>query len=243
MSKNKHTALKLWWTTQSARIDALSLRERVFLFLSVIACALALVDTVWLSPAKIEHKQLKQRLDKQNEQLQSLRISLMTSKPPVNPNIAPRDELAQAQAQLQALEADVQATSGTASGSTPLAQTLAQFLKHHDGLTLVRTAALPLELPAAPAGQATSQTGGQGAAKMAAVAGLTRQGLELTVAGPYAELTRFVQSLEKALPNRKIIVMVYLLLAVVAAGFCFAGITNVPAGNANNCVMISASNK
>ena len=49
--------MKAWWLAQMARIDNLSLRERIFLFLSILVCALALADTLWLSPAQTAHKQ------------------------------------------------------------------------------------------------------------------------------------------------------------------------------------------
>ena len=35
--------MKNWWLTQSARINALSLRERVFVFISILVCCLAVV--------------------------------------------------------------------------------------------------------------------------------------------------------------------------------------------------------
>ena len=43
------------------RIDALSVRERIFLFLSVFICVLALADFVWFTPAQVAHKALLQQ--------------------------------------------------------------------------------------------------------------------------------------------------------------------------------------
>ena len=39
--------MKAWWKIQSGRINALSLRERAFLFVTLIICLLALADTLW----------------------------------------------------------------------------------------------------------------------------------------------------------------------------------------------------
>jgi MSHA biogenesis protein MshJ len=178
--------MKLWWEKQGARIDALSLRERVFLFLSIIV--------VWLTPAQSEHNRLKLQFDKQNEQLQKLRTELQILPQAVDPTRAARDELAQATVQLQTIDEAVRTASASATGATPLAQALVHFLKRHEGLTLVSTVALPVEAPVvAQAGQTAGQA--------TAATGLTRQGVELTVAGSYSELTRYVQVLEKALPE------------------------------------------
>jgi MSHA biogenesis protein MshJ len=61
-----------------------------------------------------------------------------------------------------------------------------QFLKRRPGLRLVSSGTVANEA---------------GAADAAHVPGVQRRGLELKVAGPYPELTRYVQSLEQALPH------------------------------------------
>ena len=183
--------MKAWWTLQSARIDALGLRERVFLFLAVLICLIALVDTLWLSPAQTEHAQLMQRFNKQNAELQRLRNELRAMPKIVAPNQALKAELSQTGERLDQLGVEVKALSVSATGSTPLAQVLTHFLRQYDNITLVRTATLP-----APA-VAVASVPAQGAPVTASV---SRQGIEMTVAGPYPELIRMVQTLERAIP-------------------------------------------
>ena len=77
-----------------------------------------------------------------------------------------------------------------------MTQVLSQFLRRHEGLTLVRTTALAPEV--ASASGATTVTG---VASMPG--GLTRQGVELVVSGPYPQLMRYVQTLETALPSAR----------------------------------------
>lgn len=188
--------MKKWWSIQSARIDALSLRERVFLFLSVMACGIALIDVLWLSPAQLEHKQLTQRFSKQSTELQRLRDEFTASPKPVDVNAVARAELAQVKTRLDAIDKDIGAVSVPAvAGSTPLAQVLVHFLRKYDSLTLVRTVTLPPEGVAA-----TPPVAPAASAAVPLAAAITRQGLELTVAGPYPELIRMVQTLEKAMP-------------------------------------------
>lgn len=187
--------MKRWWDTQSARINALSLRERVFLFLSVMACCTALVDVVWLSPAQVTHKQLTLRFEKQSAELQRVRDELRSVATPVDSGKAVRDEIDAVKIRLDTVNQNIKDLLPVAAQTTPLAQVLVHLLRRHDGLTLLRTTALA---PEAAVGEA-ARTAGAGAAVMPA--GLTRQGVELTVSGPYAELVRYVQTLEKALPN------------------------------------------
>lgn len=186
---------KSWWGKQSARIDALSLRERVFLFVSVIAGCMALADVVWLSPAQVAHKQLTQRFDKQSAELQRARAELKTLANPGDTNKAVRDEIAAVKSGLDKVNQTIKDVLPSATQATPLAQVLVHLLRRHEGLTLLRTSTVAPEAAVAGAAQAV----GSGAAALPV--GLTRQGVELTVSGSYPELTRYVQTLEKALPH------------------------------------------
>jgi MSHA biogenesis protein MshJ len=185
--------LKIWWGVQSARINALSLRERVFLFLSVIACCLALADVLWMSPAQLAHKQLKQRFDKQSADLQRARDELKTIAKPANRGSSVSDETAVIQARLDEVNQSIKNVLPLAADATPLTQVLVHFLSRHEGLTLVRTV---VTAPESPGAKATATPGAPSPA-----AQLTRQGVELTVSGPYPELVNYVQTLEKALPH------------------------------------------
>lgn len=189
--------MKLWWKNwsgvQSGRVNALSLRERVFLFLSVIAVCVALADVLWLSPAQVAHKQLTQRFEKQSAELQRAREELKTVARPVDVGKATRDDMAAIKTQLDSTNQTIKEVLPGSAKATPLAQALGHLLRRHAGLTLVRTSAVPPELSAAKAGS--------GAGAAALPVGLTRQGIELTVSGAYADLTQYVQALENEMPQ------------------------------------------
>ena len=68
--------MKQQWQALMGRLDGLTLRERVFLFISILVVCGALVDTVWLSPAQTAHKQLLARIDKQGAELKRMRDAL-----------------------------------------------------------------------------------------------------------------------------------------------------------------------
>ena len=176
--------MKARWTQLAARVDALSLRERVFLFFALIVLSLVLADTLWLSPVQTRHKQITQRVAAQSTELQRLQQELQNSGGPSGPAQRVRDELAQARARLLEVNEEIAKLPQTQADETPLTKVLVHFLRRHEGLVLVRTATLATDNRA----QQPDSTA------------VTRQGLELTVAGPYHELVRYVQTLERALP-------------------------------------------
>lgn len=184
--------MKARWEKLSARIDALSLRERVFLFLSVIACSTALLDVLWLSPAQVAHKQLTQQFVKQIGDLKLARDTLTAVARPADTSNALVEEVAVLKNQLELINQHIREMTPEASDTTPLAQVLVHLLRRNEGLTLVRTAALPTE--------ALSIKAVPGSAPDTQPSGLTRQGVELTVSGAYPDLARYVQTLENSLP-------------------------------------------
>ena len=178
--------MKQWWFQQSARIDALSLRERAFVFLSVIACCLALSDVLWLSPAMGAYQLQTQQYAAQTVELQRLRTELQNAPAPVDVNLPLRTEVAALQQKLADLQNSIATVAG--SGSPALEPVLAEFLRRREGLTLLSTATLAVDAAAG---------------KDSAVTGVTRRGVELKVSGPYGELLKYVRSLEQALPNMR----------------------------------------
>jgi MSHA biogenesis protein MshJ len=184
---------KNWWGVQSGRINALSLRERVFLFLSVMACCMALADVLWLSPAQLAHKQLTQRFEKQSADLQRARDELKTVAQPIDAGRGARDEIAALKTRLDSVNLTIKEVLPGTAKATPLAQALIHLLRRHAGLTLVRTSAVASEV--------STVTAGQSAGAAALPVGLTRQGIELTVSGSYPDLTQYVQTLENEMPQ------------------------------------------
>ena len=181
--------MKQQWQKLVERVDALSLRERIFLFVSVIATALALADVVWLSPAQTAYKQLTQRFAAQSSELDRLRTELRAVAQPVDSTKVIRDDIAGANLRLEALNAEIKLLVPMAQNGPALEQVLVQFLRKQDGLVLLGlNTTKPEVTPANGAAPGSS-------------AGLTKRGLELRVAGPYAELVRYVKTLEVALPS------------------------------------------
>ena len=146
-----------------------------------------LADTLWLGPVQAMHKQLTQRVVAQDVELQRLREELKNTSGETGPGRQMREELAQVRERIAAVNQEISALPQGDANDTPLTKVLVHFLRRHEGLVLVRTATLASD------GRSASDA-------PPAAASVRRQGLELTVAGPYAELARYVQTLERALP-------------------------------------------
>ncbi|MBC7681142.1 MAG: hypothetical protein H7172_02315 [Ferruginibacter sp.] len=187
---------KRWWEIQFLRIDSLSLRERIFLFLSVLACCGALVDLVWLSPAQVAYNQSVQRFNRQNSELQRDREALKLAAKPEEAAKDVRDEIVAVKSRLEMVNRSIGEALPAAGEATSLDQALVHLLRRHEALTLLRTDVLAPEMSGKVM---TEVTPGTGAA--VPVIRMTTQSVTLTVSGPYPHLVAYVQTLEKALPR------------------------------------------
>jgi MSHA biogenesis protein MshJ len=176
--------MKAWWTRLATRIDALSARERAFIFVSLLASFMALADTLWISPVNQAHQRLSQQVAAQTQEVDRLRAQLAATPTPVDANQVLRTEIAALQTQREAGQQAI--TQASSQGGMALEPVLTEFLRNRPGLALVSTATL-------------GATGGDD--KGAVPVGLSRRGVELRVSGPYAELVLYLRSLEKALPE------------------------------------------
>ena len=176
----------------SVRLNALGLRKRVLLFLSIIIICALLVEVLWVSPAQAAHKTLQQRFDEQSTELQRTRAEFESLAAPVDTQKILRDEIAAIKISLAAVNRTISSVSSVVDkASLPLAQVLVQSLRQHQGLKLLRTS---MGTPKMTSGKATQM-------EAEVSRRLTQQNVELTVSGPYFELMRYVQTLEKALPH------------------------------------------
>jgi MSHA biogenesis protein MshJ len=173
------------WKKLAARIDGLNLRERVFLFLAVMVVCAALVDSLWVSPARQQHQLVRQKFDAHAAEMRQLQDDLRLQA--LQPSAArqAREELARIRTQIDTTNRSIAVLSAVTGGGTSLPDVLVHFLRRHGSLTLVRTSSVAV--PTA-GGAATPDRP-------------SRPGQEVTVAGPYAELVRYVRTLETAMPD------------------------------------------
>lgn len=182
--------MKALWKAQAQRIDALSLRERVIMFVSIAVALGALADWLVITPALAERKNLAAQMRKQTSELGVLRsklaggASLPLPDTPENRKLAAIEQLRSASA---ALEARLRSLLAGRSEMAGLTDVLERVLRRHERLTLTRLTTVADLPPAAP------PVGG--------VLPIHWQGVDLTLAGRYFDLMQYLADLERTLPG------------------------------------------
>ncbi len=188
------------WERQAKRIDTLSLRERAFLFLCVVAVLVLLFDNLVLSPQAARAKLRSDAQTQQATEISKLREQFISTS-----GSSAGTPVAQLQRQLEAernerhrLEDELRRVSaiGPAEGLSALLQ---RVLSQQPGLVLERLTLLedtPVSLPSAAASTATA-----GPALPASMPGMHWQGVQLQLQGSYRDTQRYLQALERELPT------------------------------------------
>jgi MSHA biogenesis protein MshJ len=173
-------ALHVHWQRQARRIDALTLRERAILFVSISVALVAALDHFLLSPRMAEQKALAQKIRQQARDLDGLRAQLAPGRidGPGGKLVQELEGLRQQQQQLDL--ALSQLHSGAAAG-TQLPELLERVLRRHDKLTLLRLATVK------PAAAAPNEG--------------PRQAVQLSLRGSYPDLAQYLADTESALPG------------------------------------------
>ncbi|NCT83425.1 MAG: hypothetical protein GXC94_09800 [Comamonadaceae bacterium] len=171
------------WQRQARRIDALSLRERAILLLSIVAVLAALFDMLVLSPQAARARQRSEEAARQAAELGQQRQQFVAASQGDGDSAAPlHRQLAAARAERARLD---DALRGAGSAGEGLPAVLQRLLAQQPGLVLERLRLLD----EAAAGRQPD------------LAGLSWQGVELQVQGSYRDAQRYLQALERELPG------------------------------------------
>lgn len=187
---SSENTLKVRWQKLASRIDALSLRERVFLFLCVAVVLAAMLDTLLISPLSAEQVELRQHQQRQASELTALREQYSQAtqlNATGSPQAKLRADIAQVQAEQLQLDQQLKQNSGLLDNTSQLPDVLGQLLRQHARLSLVKLNTIDETLAAQAAGTV------QGTLKW--------RGVELSVAGDYLDLMRYLADLERGLPS------------------------------------------
>ncbi len=171
------------------RIDELSLRERVMVFLVAIGMAALLWQEIAMGPVEARQRELLQRLERirgeitaYDAQAQAIIQGYMA-----DPDAENRRRLAEHQAQLAAVESRLQEAVAGVIEPRQMARALEEVLVRHQDLTLLRVENLGAE----PLLEA--------AAEGAGAAGVYRHSLRLEFEGEYVATVAYLHAL-KSLP-------------------------------------------
>lgn len=176
---------------QALRINALTLRERAIMFISLAAALVAATDALVLSPRQAEQKALAQQLRQQSSDMDALRAQVAGPALADTPQARLARELLQLRTRQAEVNAEIQRRAGSGASAMRLPTLLERVLRRHDRLTLVRLATLaPTVTSNTPNTTTTPKPGA-----------LPLQGVEIVLRGPYPDLVRYVAEAEQAMPG------------------------------------------
>ena len=186
------------WERQAKRIDALSLRERAILFLSIVAVLALLFDSFVLAPQSARAKLRSNAQAQQAAEISKLREQFIsTSGSGGTPAEQLQVQLESARNERQRLDSELRQAS-TVNPAEGLSALLQRVLAQQPGLVLERLTLLedaPVSLPSASASASAA-----GNAVPPSMPGMSWQGVELQLQGSYRDTQRYVQALEHELP-------------------------------------------
>ncbi len=177
------------------RIDAANPRERLMMFASAAVALVAVVDALVLSPALTERRQLVEQATTRARDIETLRAQLVgLDAGPEAPELRLRRQVEAARSELAALDQRIQSQLAARDEIARLPEVLDRLLAKHERLTLVRLSTV------APSSAATSTTTPT-TPTTATTPSVTWQGVDLSVAGRYADLVRYLSELEVLMPG------------------------------------------
>ncbi len=183
------------------RVDAMSLRERVLIFVMLAAVLVSLVMTSMIDPLSAKQKQLSQALIQSQAQTQAFEAQMQALAEAArhDPDAANRQQLAALDVQRKSAYAELANVQQGLVAPDRMTQVLRDLLNQNARLKLVSIKTLPAApliedgKPAAPDAKPEKVQG----KKQVASLGLYKHGVEISVEGNYADLVAYLALLEK----------------------------------------------
>ena len=173
-----------------ARVDAMTLRERVLIFVCVLAVLGGLAYVLFVLPLMSLQKQRAAQLDQRSAEMDAQRDRMQGGILEGRRAHATQlgADIARMQGDLDAVEREIAAFSESGAHGTALPEMLKRVVRRTDKVALVRV---------------TSGSGEAGTAAPPGVAGSAGSGLDITLAGRYLDLMEYLATLEASLPQAR----------------------------------------
>ena len=195
--------MKSEWKKYAAKIDAMSLRERLILFGGLLMVIFYIAFMVFIDPAQQRKKTLSMELEKQRAEMQVLQIQIndLAAKrvDPNAANLARRDNLRE---QIAGIDVALKEMNQTLVPAQTMKALLQEMLTHQPRLQVVALKTLPATplVEKKESAEKTDAAGGAAAAPAhpaAVEANVYKHGVEITLQGSYADLYEYLKKVEK----------------------------------------------
>ncbi len=176
-----------------AKVDGMSLRERILIFAAAAFLLVSLIDSLFLEPLLARQKNLSEQVVQQHEKMKEIQAqiaALMQAKQD-DANSPSRKRIRELRQQIADGDAYLQDRRDKLVPPEKMAKLLEQVLSRNDHLKLVALDTVPVSL--------LIETPGGAASAVPAVVEkqIYKHGVTITVRGGYADLLQYVTALEK----------------------------------------------
>ena len=191
----------------AARVDALTLRERVLLFAAVAAGIVFVAFFAGLEPMFARQEALRRQIVQQQNNIEGLdtEVRAKVEAAQADPDAAVRERIATARAELEALAGSLRAMQNGLVAPERMAPLVDAILRANGRLQLVSMRTLAAEPVAGAAAQPQAQAAAAAAVAAPAPAQdaalLYRHGVEVSVRGNYLDMIAYMAALE-AMPTQ-----------------------------------------
>jgi len=179
------------------RIDALSLRERGLLLLSVVFVLYSVWNGLFMGPLTAHHKQVQAQLKQLRTATATLaeQSATISKRQTQDPDLETRTQLATVQTELNALDQRIKARTQGLIDPTAMTKMMEDVLKSEHGLKLISVQSLP----AKPLLDTEVHEAGKSDPASSNMPGIYRHGMTLIFEGGYLDALHYLRTLE-ALP-------------------------------------------
>ena len=171
------------------RLDAMSLRERVLIFLAAAVVIVAIADSALFDPISRRQKVNSQRIHQQEDEIHTMQgqVQAYAQARTGDDANAKRQRVEKRRLELAALDRELAAKRSELVPPERMAKMLYEIVKRNPDIELVSLRSLPAT------GLAQSLTAILGSGGLA----LYRHGIEITVSGSYLKMLAYVGQLER----------------------------------------------
>ena len=172
------------------RLDAMSLRERVLIFLAVAAVMIAVADTALFEPILRRQKVSSQRIQQQEDEIRTMQLQVQAyaqARTGYSAN-AKRQGLEQRKLELATLDRELAARQSALVPPERMAKMLSEIVKRNPDIELVSLRSLAASGLTSLTATAAPAPGGLA---------MYRHGIEITVSGSYLNMLGYVGQLER----------------------------------------------
>lgn len=191
------------WEKISAKIDAMSKRERVLVFVTVAILVLSLVNALLLDPLFAKQKSLRKQLSQQQQQMSEVQsqIAALLQENSPNSNSPQRNQLKELKQEIAEGNAFLKSKGESLVPPERMAEHLRQLLNRNNSLHLVSLQTLAVTSLLEQPNDKSQNAKGAEQAKAVQVAAQDKQvfkhGVQLTLRGNYLDLMQYLGALEK----------------------------------------------